>query len=98
VLITHLSYHGIQNIFTQFNLTDDLLHLTQSLSAEQLAYVEQEICRYSTHFIHSVYRSSFSYMVLRRRQIDDKKGEALTMKDYDLKSTYKEIHANWGFR
>ena len=93
-----LQQHGLLNLFTQFNLTGELFHLTQILSAEQLAYVEQEICRRSTHFIHSSQRSSFSYMVLRMRQIDSKKGKPLTMRDYDLKSTYKESHADWGFR
>ena len=93
-----LQQHGMRNIFTQFNLTGDLLHLTKILTAEQLAYVEQEVCRRATHFIHSSQRSSFSYMVLRMRQIDSKKGKPLTMKDLDLKSTYNEQHAHWGFR
>ena len=52
--------HGYTNVFTQFNLTGDLLNTTQSISPEQLAYVEQEICRKSTCFIHDTSGSSFS--------------------------------------
>ena len=80
-------------------LTDDLLHLTKVLSPEQLAYVEQEICRRSTYFIPSNYRSSFTYMVLRMKQIDSKNNSALRMSDHNLNSpTYNEQHASWGFR
>ena len=90
--------HGMRNVFTQFNLTGELFRLTQILSAEQLAYVEQEVCRHSTHFIHSSLSSSFSYMVLRLRKIDTKKGSTLVRDDEDLKSSYKENLSVWGFR
>ena len=90
--------HGMLNVFTQFNLTGELFRLTQILSAEQLAYVEQEVCRHSTHFIHSSQRSSFSYMVLRMKKIDSKNGSRLVSSDEDLKSSYREGHSSWGFR
>ena len=96
--------HGYTNVFTQFNLTGDLLSIAQSISPEQLAYVEQEVSRRSACFVHDTSGSSFSYMVVRLQQIDRKtrRNETLTKADVKLTSIFPNItnlkmFDFWGF-
>ena len=105
------AYHSLDlfkqqgyNVFTQFNLTGDLFNITQSVSPEQLAYVEQEVSRRSACFVYDTSGSSFSYMVLRLQQMDRKTrlNQTLTYRDAHLVSAFPnikglEIFTHWGF-
>ena len=64
-----LQRRGLENIFTHFNFSAELLLLSRNLTMEQIEYVEIEICRLSSHFIPSIRNSSFSNIVLQMRNV-----------------------------
>jgi len=92
--IASLHSAGFKKIYTRIDIAGDFYKEFGHLTAEQQAMVDFLICIRSPYFLPSIIETSFSWLIVRHRQMNK---SALTLVDQKIPSLPTDFGYKWGF-